>query len=293
MTGRGGAVVAVYTRNGQCGLFGEVDVWRWLGILAMIWSLTGEAEPLRIGGTGGALGVAEALAERYGACCGESPRVLPSLGTGGGVRALADGRLDIALAGRALSAVERRRVGEVLVFARTPLILAAHPGVGADSLDVAQLVAIYRGERVTWPDGTPCRPVLRAEYDTETMLLRGLDPRLDAALDRAFARPDLVVTLTAQDNAAVLRRVPGSFGYLTRMQWVAESLSLRVLHLGGRAPTLEALAAGRYPLVAEFTLVLATAPDERVRRFVDFVFSVAGRAVVEANGALVPPRPGG
>nr|WP_246221635.1 substrate-binding domain-containing protein [Marichromatium bheemlicum] len=252
----------------------------------------GVAEPLRIGGTGGALGLAEALAVGYGACCGERPQVLPSLGTGGGVRALVDGHLDIALAGRALSVAERQQVGEVVIFARTPLLLAAHPEVTADALDIAQLAAIYRGQRVTWPDASPCRPVLRAEYDAETMLLRRLDPRLDAALDQAFARTDLVVTLTAQENAAVLHRVPGSFGYLSRAQWAAESLSLRVLRLGGQAPTLAALAAGRYPLAAEFALVLATASDERVRGFVEFVFSAAGRAVLEANGALLSPRPG-
>ncbi|MCF1184062.1 substrate-binding domain-containing protein [Marichromatium gracile] len=257
----------------------------------MIWSLTGEAEPLRIGGTGGALGVAEALAARYGACCGEQPRVLPSLGTGGGVRALADGHLDIALAGRALTDAERERVAEVRVFARSPLLFVAHPGVAVDSVDIAQLVAIYRGERATWPDGSPCRPVLRAEYDAETMLLRDLDPRLNEALDRAFTRPDLVVTLTAQENAAVLGRVPGSFGYLSRAQWVAESVPLQVLRLDGQEPTLEAVAAGRYPLVAEFTL-LFDGSDARVGHFVEFVFSSAGRAVIETGGAVVPPDPG-
>ncbi|WP_198015489.1 PstS family phosphate ABC transporter substrate-binding protein [Marichromatium purpuratum] len=248
------------------------------------------AEPLRIGGTGGALGIAEALAARYGACCGEQPRVLPSLGTGGGVRALADGHLDVALAGRALTDAERERVAQVRVFARCPLLFVAHPGVAVDSVDIAQLVAIYRGERATWPDGSPCRPVLRAEYDAETMLLRALDPRLEAALEQAFTRPDLVVTLTAQENAAVLGRVPGSFGYLSRAQWVAESLPLRVLRLDGQAPTLEAVAAGHYPLVAEFTLLFDGA-DARVRHFVEFVFSATGRTVIEAGGAVAPPEP--
>ena len=64
-------------------------------------------ESLRIGGTGAALGTINLLANAYSEINPDtSVEVLPSLGSGGGIKALIGGRIDIALSTRPASKEE-------------------------------------------------------------------------------------------------------------------------------------------------------------------------------------------
>ncbi len=67
------------------------------------------ANALMVGGTGAALGLMEALGQGWSADAGDgaSVRVPASLGSGGGLRALRDGVLDVAVVGRPLTGRER------------------------------------------------------------------------------------------------------------------------------------------------------------------------------------------
>jgi len=59
------------------------------------------AADLLIGGTGAALGTIQAIAKAYQKENSVSTiKVLPSLGSGGGIRALSNNKIDIAIIGR-------------------------------------------------------------------------------------------------------------------------------------------------------------------------------------------------
>jgi phosphate transport system substrate-binding protein len=249
-----------------------------------------DSEPIRIGGTGGALGVVAALADAYREQHPQPPiEILTSLGTGGGLRALAKGRLDIALASRPLTDAEQ--AGRVThPFARTPLALVANADVTAEGLISDELIAIYRGERTEWPDGKRCRPILRPWNDAETILLAALSPQLSAALEWALRRPELVVTLTTQENLAAIAHTPGAFGYGPLAEILAAERGLKLLRLDGVSPTPAALAAGRYPVSETLTMVTNTTPRAQVKAFVDFVRSPEGEAVLATHGSM-PARP--
>ena len=90
-------------------------------------SLAAAAETLLIGGTGGALGTMQRLINAYRLRHPERRVALvsASLGTGGAMRALADGRLGIALAGRALTEREQAFGFRAFPYARTPLAFVA------------------------------------------------------------------------------------------------------------------------------------------------------------------------
>lgn len=244
------------------------------------------AETLVIGGTGSAIGVMRHLAEAYQDTAAAQPvEVLPSLGTGGGLRALADGRIDIALAARALKPQEREGK-QVQVFARTPLAFVASDDVTASGLSTEMLIAVYHGTQTSWPDGTRARPVLRPWHDAETQVLAAWSEPLADALAEAVYRTDLQVTMTTQENLEAIEQTPGAFGYTPLTEVVTAQRALQVLTLEGVEPTPAQLAAGRYPLTLTLALVTGPASSDAAQAFIDFVRSPAAAAILKAAGCL-------
>src|SRR5919198_1706517 len=97
-------------------------------------------EALRVGGTGAATELLRALGAAYYARGGDSVEVIPSLGSTGALRALADGVLDLAVSARPLDPQEAAAL-VVLKKMRTPFVLATshHRPGGIKRDDLAEL----------------------------------------------------------------------------------------------------------------------------------------------------------
>jgi hypothetical protein len=91
----------------------------------------GEAALLRIGGTGMALATMRQIGDEFAATRPDvAIKVLPSLGTGGGLAAVADAAIGIALSARALNDAERAKGLRSLAYARTPIaFVSSHVGM--------------------------------------------------------------------------------------------------------------------------------------------------------------------
>jgi phosphate transport system substrate-binding protein len=244
-------------------------------------------QSIRVGGTGsavaamGRLGSAAALQDP-----GIRVRVLPSLGSTGAIRAVADGALEVGVSGRTLREAERALGLASREVARTPFVFAVGPRVKASGLTTDELVAIYHGERLAWPDGQRIRPVLRPRSDADTDLLRSISPEVAAAVDAAAGRPGMLVAVTNTECNDMLARSPGSVGPSTLLQIRSESQPVRPLLWNGVEPTVENLASGRYPLVKSIHLVFRAPPGDGVRRFLAFLGSPRGQGLLRELGAL-------
>ena len=244
-------------------------------------------QPLRVGGTGSAV----AAMTRLGAAAAAQDlalrvRVLPSLGSTGAIQAVADGVIDLGMIGRPLRDGERALGVVERVVARTPFVFAVGPQVSAASITTEDLVAYYRGTRITWPDGQRVRPVLRPDHDADTEILRAIAPEVSAAMVAASHRAGMILAVTNTECNEILARSPGSVGPTTLLQLRSEAHPLRPLVWNGSTPTLENLAAGRYPLEKTIRLVFRAHPTEPVRRFLAFLASPAGRDLLRDLGAL-------
>jgi len=84
----------------------------------------GAAEALlRIGGTGAAVAVMTRLGAAFAAYQPDlAVEVLPSLGSSGGIRALAGGAIDIAVSARALKPEEEAQGLQAVALLRTPFV---------------------------------------------------------------------------------------------------------------------------------------------------------------------------
>jgi phosphate transport system substrate-binding protein len=252
----------------------------------------GNGGTLVIGGTGGALGgmkqVARVFQEKHP---GITVKFVPSLGSGGGIKAVLAGSLDLALSSRPITDSERGQGATAIEYGRTPFVFAAGQSRKATSLSLPQVARIYAGETQTWPDGTPLRLVLRPASDTDMLFLKAMSPEMDQAVGKALSREGMLVATTDQDNADTLAGVQGAFGATTLAQILSEKRHLNPLPLDNVTPDLKSLASGRYPYSKSFYAITAPASSPAARSFLDFLQSPAGRAILTRTGHLAPARP--
>lgn len=242
------------------------------------------ADELRLGGTGSALGLLQRLGEVYATLRrGDSVTVLPSLGSAGGIAAVRDGAIDIAVSGRALTGAERQSGLRDAPLLRSPLALATSrrdpPG-----LRLADLPQLFERPEAVWSDGVPLRIILRSPSETSVTYLASLVPGLAAAIDAARTRRYIPVAATDQDNFALARATPGSLTLALLVQLKTEGDDLSAVAIDGVAPSLEALADGRYQPAMTLSIVAATQRREPAVRFLAFLRSPEAAAIIRAAG---------
>ena len=263
-----------------------------VGIIAALWLCLlpspANAEPaeLRAGGTGAATELLHRLAAEFGKETGYRTQVVASLGTTGGLRALADGHLDIAVAGRALKPEEQAKGLKVATVLRTPFVLAtSHRAPGG--LASADVVRAFADPDLAWADGTPIRVILRPRSESDVMLMTSLFPGLADAMEKARQRPEVPVAATDQDNADLAERTPGSLVGMSLTQLLLEKRDLRRVAIDGLDATRANVTNGTYPYSKLLYFVTREQQGEVAAAFLRFLDSAAAHDLMA--GAFVFP----
>lgn len=266
----------------------------WVALLAMLPLLCvagpASATPdtvIRVGGTGGALAAMKQVGEAFRKADPDCRlNILPSLGSGGGIKALLAGTLDVAVSARPLTAEERRQGAKETPYGRSPFVFVTSLESGVPGVTTRQLVEIYSGRTVAWPDGRQIRLVLRPEGDADTAQLLSISPEMERAVREALGRKGMAVALSDQEAADLMENAPGSLGTTVLSLVLSEKRSLRVLPLDGVAPGVKTLASGSYPHARTFYAVTGPKSPASALRFVTFLKSPEGRKVLGRTGHL-------
>jgi phosphate transport system substrate-binding protein len=211
-------------------------------------------------------------------------QVLPSLGTPGGLRALADGAIEIAMTGRALTTEERAAGIVERACLVTPLVFVTSRAKPED-LSLARLPEVISATAPVWPDGSALRAILRVRSGTENTYLAASVPGVAEAFTAAYLMPGVLITRTDQDNADLAQHTVGSLAYMTLLQLASENLELRALSIDGVTPSAQTLEDGRYPLALRMCLATLSQPSRATRDVIGFVNSSAGHALMRELGA--------
>jgi len=278
--GKGRASIALHREN-PMGIVRRLTLsLLFVATLASASAFAETGETIRIGGTGGGLGLMRKLAALYTARHkGLTYTIVPSLGSTGGVRALRDGALDIAVSARPARAEEKGTESRFL--AATPLAFVVHPGVGVSNITTAELEHIYGGSLTTWPDGKRMRLILRPETESDTKALRGISSAMNTAVTAAHSRPGMPMALNDQENLSMLKKTRGSLGIAALATLAVEHAGLKVLSFNGIRPGPSSLGDGGYPISRTFFLVIRNPASDAVRGFITFVTSPEARAMLK------------
>jgi phosphate transport system substrate-binding protein len=224
------------------------------------------ADTLRIGGTGVALGGMGHLAAAFEQIHpGTTVDMLSSLGSGGGVKELLAGTVDVGLISRPLKAVEDEAGASAKIYAFAPLAVVTSLGTQVDNVTTEDLEAMYSGTMSHWPDGGVIWVVMRPASETDTQLLRTLSDAMAVAIDLALDRRGLISATNDQENAKTLEALYGSIGLVALGQIKAEGRKLRILTLDRKAPEVRE----DFGLVAASGGIIAALDDDRTKLNLD------------------------
>lgn len=248
-------------------------------------------EEVTISGTGGALSGIRLLADAFNRNNPEiRAKVLPIIGSTGGIMAVTAGKLDLAVSGRPLKSEERSAGAVEIPYAKTPFVFAAHKTVPISRITLKDAVDIYEGKKTYWSDGTPIRLVLRHEGESDLLVLRGFSAEMSTAVGKALRRDGMIVASTDVDNANLLEKTFGAIGTTNLCLILSEKRQMRVLPLGEVNPSVETLSGGSYPYAKTFFFVTGKTVAPGAGKFIDFVFSPEGVSILGKTGHVVIPR---
>jgi phosphate transport system substrate-binding protein len=265
---------------------------RWARISCVIVALAAaastQAQEIRIGGTGAALGTMQMLAQAYAKTQPDANiTVLPSMGSGGGIKAVLAGAIQIGVSSRPLSEAESKAGAAAVEYGRTPFVFATAATNKAVGITTRNLVDFYAGNVSEWPDGSKVRLVLRPISDSDSETIKAMSPAMREAKSAAEARKGMVFTVTDQDTASAIERVSGALGPTTLALLISEKRALKALTLDGVVPSAQNLANGSYPLVKQLLIVTGPKTPPEAQAFVSFVRSATGREILQKTGHWV------
>ena len=247
---------------------------------------------LIIAGTGASLGTMELIAKSFQK---KHPnvnvKVLPSIGSTGGIKAVQEGKIDIGLSSRPLKPEERSAEIIEEPYGRTAFIFGVQDSNPAKGFTLAEIEEIYTGKRKTWPDGAPIRLILRPLSDAYSVYLASINPGLKSASEKAHSIPGIFVGNTDQEAAMQIEKTPGSFGTLSNSIIAVEKRKIKVLSIDGVAPTVSNVSASKYPYAMTLSLVYKRDKYRgAIKDFIEFVFSRAGQKILSNNSYVTLQR---
>jgi phosphate transport system substrate-binding protein len=247
-----------------------------------------DAERIVVDGSTGVAPLVAALAKAYRE---QNPGVAVEIGKGMGtkarIKALTDGKIDIAMASHGLVADDLIRQGmTVHEIAKVAVVFGVNATVPVKGLAESQVCDIYSRKLVNWRDaGGPDLPVAartRPDSEVDTEVVRG-----SVGCLAQLKMPDEVQVMPKSgDMAKALSGTAGAIGMTTTT--VAEQSQGRIkpLSLNGVEPSADNVRSGAYRLTRESFLVTRAAPSPAVARFLEFVRGPGGKRVIAANGAV-------
>ena len=257
-------------------------------MLALCGAHGAKAEEIKIGGTGAALATMGLLADAYSRKHPEIKiRVLPSLGSGGGIKAVMTGAIQIAVSSRPLNEAELKAGAFAREYGRTPFVFATATTNKTAGLTTPELVSIFAGKTERWPDGKRIRLVLRPVGDSDSELIKNISPEMREAKSAAEQRQGMTFAVTDQDAADNIEKIAGAFGASTLAQIVSEKRPIKPLKLNNIEPSVKTLADGSYPLFKQFFIVTTRATQPEAQEFAAFIESAPGREILRKTGHWV------
>jgi len=268
-----------------------------IAIIAVLFTFTwsglssgSEQTRLIVGGTGSSLGFMRLLGTSFSTLHPEiSVEVLPSLGTGGGIRALKNGAIDVAVAGRPLTEDEKTGLQHSFLGS-SPFVFAVHPTTPVEKITLSEIVNIYNGSLSTWTDDSRIRRFLRPANDADWKLMNSFSPELSKALKLAQKNAGIHLAITDNDAATYLENVQGSFGPSTLTMIVAEQRKVKILTFEGKQLEVGGGSRKQYPLMKRYFLLTRPDATPAVAQFIDYIHSTQARKIL-SQVAIIPSGP--
>jgi len=246
------------------------------------------AERVLIDGSTGVTPLIATLAKAYREHNpGATVEIGKGMGTKARIKALTEGKIDIAMASHGLVADELVRQGmAVQEIAKVAVVFGVNSTVPVTVLAENQICDIYSGRLANWKElGGPDLAVApRTRPDTE---VDAEVVRQQVSCLAQLQMPEAVrVMPKSGDMARELAGTAGAIGMTTATVVEQSQARIKPLALNGIEASADNVRSGAYKLTRDSFLVTKATPAPAVARFLEFVRSPEGKRVISANGAV-------
>ena len=259
-----------------------------LGVLVAPQPAVYAGENLIIGGSGTNLPVIRLLARAFTKAHPDiTIDVPPSLGSTGGIRAVAEGAISLGLISRPLRRPEEYMGLTVRRYAKTALVIGVNFDVPDKGISSAELLEIYSGKKTLWKNKKEIIVLLRERGDSSIEVLKAKLPGFSEIYDECERTRRWITLFTDQDMNRTIASTPSAIGLTDGSSIVAERLRIKALRLNGVAPTPQNLHSGKYPLEKTLSFVFRkNKVTAAAMAFMDFVKSREGVRILRENACL-------
>lgn len=174
------------------------------------------------------------------------------------------------------------------LFAKDGVTVVVNPKNPVKGLTTAQVRDIYAGKITDWS-------AVGGKKGKITVCIREEGAGQRAALEKVIMDKEKVAAEKAKvyDKMGAMKeevaKDSSAIGYILIG---AVDEKVKAVELDGKAPTLENLKAGTYPVEIPFFLITRSAPKGATKTFIDFVMSPEGQSLVEKQKiAPAAPKP--
>ena len=209
-----------------------------------------------------------------------------SIGSAGAIKAILEGDIDLGLTSRPLSPAELTAGIKQIPYAKTSIIIAVHPSVPEVDISAADILAIYKGEKRQWSDGSIIVPMLMYKGDAVNTAVIRYIPELEVVLNQSFVENRWKQHFNDLAMAKAIASIPGSIGFSDSSYLEVPTLQMKALRLDGVAPSQKNLETGLYKMSRVMSFVYKGALDPRVKSFLDFIFSSKGKTIILSNDGI-------
>jgi phosphate transport system substrate-binding protein len=241
--------------------------------------------------------LALAWAEAY---AGVQPAVRISVtggGSGTGIAAMINGTVDIANASRKMKPeeVQAARANGIEpvqhIIAGDAIAVVVHPSNPVDGLSIAQLSDIFTGQITNWHEmGGQDRPIVllsrESNSGTYVYFLERVVRENIKKDDRLFS-PDTLLMPSSEGISNEIRQNPNSIGYDGLGYVTSDQKTLCIIDKPGDPcvpPAVETVQNGTYPIARPLYMYTAGEPTGAIRKYLDWILSPEGQALVRELG---------
>ena len=237
-------------------------------------------EEITIVGTGDGIPILESLGVAFSQ---SNPnvvvRVPPSIGSGGGIKAVGNDSFALGRVARGIKDKEKHHELTYRPFAKVPVVFFVHPSAGVRNLSAKQVADIYSGRITNWNEvggnNARIRVVRREDGDSSLSVLRKTFPGFKDVVITSKSRE----ALTTGENYAAVEGKAGAIGFGPYPGAVQARVD--ILTIDGASVTDQT-----YPSFTVIALIYKNKSNTgNIGNFISFATSAAAHdAITSANG---------
>jgi len=202
-------------------------------------------------------------------------------GSATGIIAVKRNAIDLATMSREVKREEDDPYIKDYMVAKDALSIVVHPANPVVNINKDQIRDIFTGKINNWRQlGGSDAPIVLVGRKKGSTTRKGMDEMVLGGND--FAK-SIANAESATKLAETVAANPNAIGYLALKDL---NNSIKSLEINGVAINRESILSGHYPLSRSFYLVIYDKPKAGIQKFLDFVLSKEGQAILEHEGLI-------